>query len=781
QSTINAATLMAPNICSDTANPMPNAGPSYHKIAVMKTLTLDASASIDQNGEIKSYFMDIDLTKDDNADADSTNDKNINNGPNPVFVLGPYEEVGQKNVKLFAVDQSGNYAGQEITIDVYVPDLELKNVSFEAGTALGATNPVESEMPVDLIRERKGAKKVLGEYKTNEKGEFYVEGLTNEGKIYIKNAKAEPVAEYDEKTGKIIVIKKGYYVDTEAGKNGPLMINLKDENGFILISIFYIPDANTDTKIDPPDTQYTAKTTLNFVGVHLKDTNPADEFKFRKIAGDDPDWFGGTEIVKLGTGDSKDERVALIDTTGYIYLIDKRMSVKLKPLAENEPTIFELLFEDKVIGEVFIAIKTPAKLNLVTKDILTGGNTSFEKIKVPKYEKVNEVNKFIDVAQNDPYWEAINDLKNKGIISGYTENGQELFKPNQKISRAEFAKIILKMLCIFPRDEAYKLPPVFSDIKQIADWFYPFTKEGFLRKLIYGYGGEKDLSTGLNPFKPINNITLAEAAKIVIEALYIQGIIDFERPEKIEGPWYSPYIAIAQDLKPYLKNSGAIKEAFVITKEEALRPDKLLTRGEFAEIAYRVLRAYNCFEVDDNNNGIPDHWELKYHITPLDDDPDKDGLKNIDEYKYHTDPLNPDTDADGLKDGEEVYVYKTDPLDPDTDNDGLTDSEEVHGTGSLREPVPTDPLDPDTDNGGVPDGIEVFRGTDPLNPLDDFGQKNNLAPGVYGILADCNSCPCPAAIEYTANLMLGDIIYAVIINKNKTKVFSKSNEIIITQ
>jgi hypothetical protein len=69
---------------------------------------------------------------------------------------------------------------------------------------------------------------------------------------------------------------------------------------------------------------------------------------------------------------------------------------------------------------------------------------------------------------------------------------------------------------------------------------------------------------------------------------------------------------------------------------------------------------------DLNENGIPDDWEFKYNIKPVDGtvDTDKDGLSDLLEFRYKTNPLNPDTDEDGLTDAEEVLLYGTDPLKP---------------------------------------------------------------------------------------------------------------------
>lgn len=62
---------------------------------------------------------------------------------------------------------------------------------------------------------------------------------------------------------------------------------------------------------------------------------------------------------------------------------------------------------------------------------------------------------------------------------------------------------------------------------------------------------------------------------------------------------------------------------------------------------------------DTDADGMPDGFEKKWSLSPLDDndanwDQDEDGLSNFDEWQYGTDPNNPDSDSDGFLDGEEV-------------------------------------------------------------------------------------------------------------------------------
>ncbi len=138
----------------------------------------------------------------------------------------------------------------------------------------------------------------------------------------------------------------------------------------------------------------------------------------------------------------------------------------------------------------------------------------------------------------------------------------------------------------------------------------------------------------------------------------------------------------------------------------------------------------NALDSDSDNDGVPDGTEsgvIEGHShtykNSISDDPrdqmyeypilfeegeapDKDGNTT-------TDPFLNDTDGDGLFDGWD-----------DLNNNSIYDpgeevGEDINANGRV-DAGETDPNIADTDGGGVEDGAEIAKGTDPLDPEDDF-------------------------------------------------------------
>lgn len=154
---------------------------------------------------------------------------------------------------------------------------------------------------------------------------------------------------------------------------------------------------------------------------------------------------------------------------------------------------------------------------------------------------------FTDVDATDVNAEAIGYVQTQGIVQGYADG---TFKPKNNINRAEFTKIVVAALFEAQGGDC------FSDVKN--EWFAPYICVAKTKGIIGGYAD--------GTFKPTQNISFAEAAKIIA--------IAFEKDPPAGDVWYEGYVrALASD--------HAIPTSIdSFTKQ--------LTRGEMAELIYRL-------------------------------------------------------------------------------------------------------------------------------------------------------------------------------------------------
>ncbi|MEI8229937.1 MAG: S-layer homology domain-containing protein [Candidatus Peregrinibacteria bacterium] len=167
---------------------------------------------------------------------------------------------------------------------------------------------------------------------------------------------------------------------------------------------------------------------------------------------------------------------------------------------------------------------------------------------------------FSDVSPTHPYATAIEYIQEQGIVQGYP-NGT--FRPDATINRAEFVKMILLAVSSYDYSTAdCAKSSVFSDVPQGA-WFNPYVCVAKNRRYVSGYPD--------GTFHPNVSISFVEAAKIIVNALEVATDAGHTLPL---SPWYRPFVTD-------LEASYAIP--LTITSF-----DHLLTRGEMAEILYRL-------------------------------------------------------------------------------------------------------------------------------------------------------------------------------------------------
>jgi|GEM_PF-1629528 hypothetical protein len=813
RSMISETLPLSPSVCADDSAPLPALSTDYIEVAVMQKASIDASASIDPSGDIEGYYLDLDVSVDADNDGNLRNDKDykadtnlsedgpdLDNDPTndldlSVFELGPYEEVGNHYYALNIYDTGHNLSTKDVTVHVYVPKINLNTVYAEIlSPATGDTDPSTGNMFYKLIRERyvprvidekltmvkdtspieTSAADDNGQYLTYNDGTYSVSDFNLENIILVKNAAGEVIAEIDGDTGNFYVYEgTSYVIKSAIPPDQSTHVEILDDDGNVVATIYYISEGNYEVTVHE-EIEFTSESVEDMMGVNVNDVNTSDQFVFKQFPASDPNYPGGTYLYYL----NEEKQMVAIDTAGNILLLDDRMSLtKLENQFNYDPIIFELWFDEAKVAQVYLS--TGDRFEEVQ---IVGPNDvprKFPNSVSPSYLVEETAAVFGDPFEGTggTLHDYAMSLFYKGIIDDDGDLGD-------LSTRADFAEVLLKILCIVPREEAYDEPSVFSDIDFVAGdlaSYYPFVKEGALLGLVYGYGEEADAASGLTPFKPQNPIAFAEAVAMILRGLDLKHIINMEgvAPEVGEA-WYDPLLEVAQNLNSYVESGVDLQSASFVTEDELADPGKLLTKGDLIELAFRVLDAYDCHEVDADKDGMADYCEEKYGIDDPEADVDNDNLKNSDECLYGTDPNNPDSDNGGQLDGDEVWSHGTDPNftdddHKDTDGDGLLDIEETVVYG-------TDPNVYDTDGGGVGDGDEVELQIDPLNGDDDQpnppGQLYETEPGVYLVPPPCVACPCFSTFEYKADLRKGDVLYTIIVNNDpdNLKIYAKSNE-----
>ncbi|MBU0668238.1 beta-propeller domain-containing protein [Patescibacteria group bacterium] len=170
---------------------------------------------------------------------------------------------------------------------------------------------------------------------------------------------------------------------------------------------------------------------------------------------------------------------------------------------------------------------------------------------------------FPDVYSSHVNYEAINYLKNNGIIEGYPDGN---YKPENNINRAEFVKILMGAVFNYdPQKDsagsgAYKTTGLtFSDIKA-GEWYIPYLREAVEKNVISGYPD--------GTFHPEKEINFSEAAKIIANSYNLNA------QEAAGERWYKNYVEALQD-----------KKAIPLSVEYF---DEDITRDEVAEMIWRL-------------------------------------------------------------------------------------------------------------------------------------------------------------------------------------------------
>ncbi len=163
---------------------------------------------------------------------------------------------------------------------------------------------------------------------------------------------------------------------------------------------------------------------------------------------------------------------------------------------------------------------------------------------------------FSDVYNQHLNDEAIEYLENEKIIEGY-EDGT--YKPDNRINRAEFTKIVIEALYSDSEINACTTSN-FPDVP-VGEWFAKYVCKAVQEGVIGGYPD--------GTFNPAGFINFAEASKIVASAEGVTG-----SSAGTNNEWFAPYVK-------GLEAKSAIPSTVGFFDEQ-------ITRGEMAEVIWRL-------------------------------------------------------------------------------------------------------------------------------------------------------------------------------------------------
>ena len=197
--------------------------------------------------------------------------------------------------------------------------------------------------------------------------------------------------------------------------------------------------------------------------------------------------------------------------------------------------------------------------------------TSSQPNTISTFDRVQKY-RFTDVPSNFWAYESITKMTKEGLMSGY-RNGT--FKPNDPLSREEAASLFSNMIGDTP---SIMLASSFSDIT--SDRWSSLAIESVARaNIISGYGD--------NTYRPEQYMSRQEFAVVADKFLHYQGYRT-EDPTALDTIHFSDQKFIA----PWAQSS--VRElalwGFINYSTKGLfNPEKYITRGEAAEITYRLL------------------------------------------------------------------------------------------------------------------------------------------------------------------------------------------------
>lgn len=173
---------------------------------------------------------------------------------------------------------------------------------------------------------------------------------------------------------------------------------------------------------------------------------------------------------------------------------------------------------------------------------------------------------FSDVRSHQANYEAIKYLKERKILSGYSDG---TFQPTKVISRAELLKILISAFAIPHRSDETLF---FRDVEP-QSWFAPYVFTAAALQIVDGYPDKS--------FRPNQKMNRAEFLKVLLRAaeINVDAVVSAKPYNDVDiDQWFAVYAQYAKKT-----------DIFPVTGND-FEGEKSLTRGEAAEAIYRLQK-----------------------------------------------------------------------------------------------------------------------------------------------------------------------------------------------
>jgi hypothetical protein len=191
----------------------------------------------------------------------------------------------------------------------------------------------------------------------------------------------------------------------------------------------------------------------------------------------------------------------------------------------------------------------------------------------PGLSFAQEARSFSDVPPNHAAYQAVEYLKERGVISGYPDG---TFQPDKKVNRAEAAKIIVAPL-LSAEELGQFTTTVFADVPE-GVWYLPYVESARQRFGIIDGPPKKTSFYGEKPVLKVEFLKMLELAHGVDPNAY--GEIRLPLSSDVRNPdeWFYPYLRYALAASMTMVGTDGL-----------LNPGSELTRGQVALLLHRLL------------------------------------------------------------------------------------------------------------------------------------------------------------------------------------------------